>query len=262
MFIDKTLKYVKYLLLSGHRKGHGLHSPFVFTLVSEVFRNKTNPDIVLIIEAIRKKLKSDHRFITVTDLGCGSSGMKTSKRKVSKIVRNSAVPKKYGLLLSNMSAEFGNPVIIEFGTSLGISTMYMAASCPDAVVYTMEGCPETAEIARKNFQEAGLKNVISLTGSFDQLLPQIMTKAGKPGLVFIDGDHRKAPLINYFSQVAEISSGKTVVIIDDIHSSGEMEEAWSEIRKNDNVTFSVDLFRMGLVFFREGMNHIDYIIRY
>jgi predicted O-methyltransferase YrrM len=257
-----AIKYLKYILLSGHRKGHGLHSPFVFNLVSKVFRNKINPDIVLLIEKIRKKMISDQRSISVIDLGYGSSRIKTSFRKVSEIARYSAVPKKYGILLSNMAAEFGEPSIVEFGTSLGISTMYMAASYPDATVYTMEGCPETSEIAKKNFQEAGIKNIRSLTGSFDQLLPLIKKEAGSPGLVFIDGNHRKGPVVSYFSQIAEISSGKTIVIIDDIHSSQEMEEAWIEVKKHEKVTFSIDIFRMGLIFFREGMNHFNYVIRY
>ena len=54
-------------------------------------------------------------------------------------------------LLSNMAAEFGKPLIIELGTSLGISTMYLAASCPDTTVCTIEGCPSTAAIAQAEF---------------------------------------------------------------------------------------------------------------
>jgi len=41
-----------------------------------------------------------------------------------------------------------------------------------------------------------------------------------------------------------------------------MEEAWSEIRNMKNVSFTIDIFRMGMVFFRRGMNHFDYIIKY
>jgi hypothetical protein len=89
-----------------------------------------------------------------------------------------------------------------------------------------------------------------------------LIRAGKPGLIFIDGDHRKGPLMNYFSQVAEKSSANTLAVIDDIHSSREMEEAWDELRMHEKVTFSVDIFRMGLLFFRKGIAHIDYIIRY
>ena len=87
---------------------------------------------------------SDKRSILVTDLGSRSELVKTNLRRVSDIARYSPVPGKYGKLLSNMAAEFGKPLIIEFGTSLGISTMYMAAACPDSAIYTIEGCHETA----------------------------------------------------------------------------------------------------------------------
>ena len=62
--------------------------------------------------------------------------------------------------------------------------------------------------------------------------------------------------------MSEISGNQTVIIIDDIHYSTEMEEAWDIIKKNEKVTMTIDIWRMGLVFFREGITHIDYIIRY
>ncbi|MDP3002154.1 MAG: class I SAM-dependent methyltransferase [Bacteroidales bacterium] len=262
MIFFRATKYLKYILLSRYRNGHGVHSPFVFDLVSRVFRNKTDPDIVCNIETVRKRLISDRRSIIVKDLGSGSEKLKTNLRKVSDIARYSSVPVKYGVLLSNLAAEFGKPLIVEFGTSFGISTMYMAASCPDAVVYTMEGCHATAEIASHNFKEAGLNNIKLITGSFDEILPDITNTGINPGLVFIDGNHRREPVVNYFNRMAEISDNKTVIIIDDIYYSREMKEAWNEIKQNEKVSLTVDIFRLGIVFFREGIDHNDYIIRY
>jgi predicted O-methyltransferase YrrM len=181
---------------------------------------------------------------------------------VSDIARYSPVPLKYGVLLSNLAAEFGKPLIIEFGTSFGISTMYMAAACTDAVVYTMEGCPAIADIALQNFNLAGLTNIKILTGSFDDMLPLVTETGTKPGLVFIDGNHRKEPVLDYFNKIVEVSDNKTVIVIDDICNSKEMGEAWNEIKLNKKVSVTVDIFRMGIVFFREGINHNDYIIRY
>jgi predicted O-methyltransferase YrrM len=257
-----VLKYLKYILFSSGRKGHGIHSPFIFNLLLKVFRNKISPDIVCNIEVIRKRLISDRRIIKITDLGAGSETKKNKYRKVSEIARYSSVPEKYGTLLAGLSAEFGKPVIIEFGTSLGISTMYMASANPEAIVYSMEGSSEISEIARQNFYEAGLMNIIPLTGSFEKLLPEIETLKITPGLVFIDGNHRKEPTLRYFSRMAAISDANTVIVIDDINYSSEMGEAWKEIRKHENVSFTIDIFRMGLVFFREGMTRFDYIIRY
>ncbi|MGD0755216.1 MAG: class I SAM-dependent methyltransferase [Bacteroidales bacterium] len=248
--------------MSGHRKGHGIHSPFVYDLVSKVFMNNIDPAIVFAVEQVRKKMISDKRIILVKDLGSRSGSLKMNLRKVSEIARYSPVPRKYGELLSKMAAEFGKPLIIELGTSLGISTMYMAASSADATVYTIEGCPEIAEIARQNFIEAELNNIRILEGSFDEVLQDFSIKDSKPGLVFIDGHHRKKPVIKYFNRMAELSDSKTVIIIDDINYSKEMAEAWDEIKLHRKVSVSIDIFRMGILFFREGINHNDYIIRY
>lgn len=196
------------------------------------------------------------------DLGSGKERRETSIRKVSEIIRYSSVPQKYGVLLANLSNEFGKPAIIELGTSLGISTMYLAAFSPESIVYTIEGCTATGEIAKENFREAGLENINIMNGSFDEMLPVIINKIKNPGLVFIDGNHRKLPLIKYFRQLAEISSSRTVIIIDDINTTPEMAEAWKEIKNNKKVSFTIDIFRMGLVFFRQGMTPRDYLIRY
>ncbi|HUX57405.1 MAG TPA: class I SAM-dependent methyltransferase [Bacteroidales bacterium] len=262
MIFFRVIRYLKYLILSRHRKGHGIHSPFVFDLVSRVFRNKIDTDIVCSIEKVRKRLISDHGSIIVKDLGSGAESLKTNFRKVSDIARYSPVPLKYGILLSNMAVEFGNPFIIEFGTSFGISTMYMAASSPDSIIYTMEGCPASADIATSNFNMAGLNNIRIFTGSFDETLPEILRLHKKPGMVFIDGNHRKEPVVNYFRRIVEVSDSKTVIIIDDINYSKEMGEAWNEIKGCKEVSLTVDVFRMGIVFLREGINHNNYIIRY
>jgi predicted O-methyltransferase YrrM len=262
MIFFRTLKYLKYILLSRHAKGHGIHSPFIFDLVSRVFRNETDRSLVRKIELIRKKMKSDGQSILVNDLGSKADQSKQKLRKVSDIARHSSVTAKYGRLLSNMAAEFGKPLIIELGTSLGISTLYLASSCEDVTIITVEGCKETAALARQNFVEAGLNNINILEGSFDEILTGFPDKIIKPGMIFFDGDHRKEAVIKYFNLLSEISDNKTVFIIDDINYSRGMEEAWDELKLHKKVSVSVDIFRMGILFFREGINHNNYVIRY
>jgi predicted O-methyltransferase YrrM len=261
MYIFRAVKYLNYILFSHHKKGHGIHSPFVFDLVSRVFRNKVDPNIVFTVEKARRKLIADKSNLKVHDLGSRyDSSEKT--RRVSDIARKSPVPVRYGILLSNMAAEFGKPLIIELGTSFGISTMYMAASCKDTQVTTIEGSVAIADIARQNFSEAGLENINVINGSFDEVISEFSAAGVSPGLIFIDGNHRKEPVINYFNSLARLSDSKTVIIIDDINYSKEMAEAWNVIKLHERVTISIDICRMGICFFREGINHNDYIIRY
>jgi predicted O-methyltransferase YrrM len=262
MDLYTVLGFIRYRLFSRHGKGYGIHSPFLFDLVTEVFRNNPDQGVVNTVETIRKKMISDHGMITVNDLGSGSGRMKERQRMTSDIARFSAVPEKYGIFLSKMAKAFGKPAILEFGTSLGISAMYMAAACPGLLVYTIEGCSETSAIASANFREAGLTNVRLITASFDDALHLLRKEKVVPGLVFIDGDHRKEPLLRYFNFIAGIAENNTVVIIDDIHSGEEMADAWKSIKSHPAVTASVDLFRMGLVFFRKGVSRVSCVIRY
>jgi predicted O-methyltransferase YrrM len=256
----RIFKFLKYSILSQHKYGHGIHSPFVFNLVSVVFRNKAAGSIVLTAEQIRKKMLTDQREVNVVDLGSG--GKKLNQRNVSEIAATSPVRPKYGKLLAKMAAEFGGNMILELGTSLGISTLYLAASRPDAEIYTIEGSADIADIARKNFEVAGMKNIKLLEGAFEDVLPAVKAMGKIPGLVFIDGDHRKAPLLRYFETITEIADCNTAVIVDDINHSDEMAEAWEILKKHPMVTVSVDVFQMGIIFFRKGITRIDYTIRY
>lgn len=256
-------KRMTYFLCARHGKGFGVHSPFFYDFVMRVMRNKKVSSIVLDIENIRKRNLHDGRIIDIVDLGAGSVKMKNNtKRKISDIAKYSTVPGKYGLLLYNLSSAFGNKSIIELGTSLGMSTMYMAAGNPEAVVYSIEGCESTAAVAKENIQLAGVDNIRQLTGNFDDVLPELCRSGICPGLVFIDGNHTKEPTLDYFNMIADISDNDTVIAIDDIDCSTGMEEAWKTIAADDRVTSTADLGRMGIVFFKKGLSKMNLLIRY
>jgi predicted O-methyltransferase YrrM len=255
-------KYLQYRLFSSHKRGHGIHSPFVFELIEMVFRNKTVPAVVLDIEKLRVQLKADKRQISVNDLGSGSKKIKGRLRKVADIARYSPVPPKYGRILTNMAHYFGDNGILELGTSLGISTMYLAAGQKEGRVYTIEGCSGTLSLAIENFAKCGFGNIISFGGSFDEMIPEFCREKVTPGVVFIDGDHRKDSVLRYFEKAKEFTGDASAIILDDIHISTEMGEAWEVIKKDNRVSVTIDINRFGIVFFRKGMTRSDYVIRY
>lgn len=261
MIFLRVIKWLKYSLLSRHYNGHGIHSPFIFDFVVTVLRNKTGTSVVNRIEEIRKLNLADKRFINVNDLGAGSASMKSSLRKISDIARSTSVPAKYGALLYSMAGAYGGESIIELGTSLGLSTMYMAAGAPGSFIYTIEGSDEVADAASVNFEKAGLINIKILKGNFEDVLPVLLKGNIKPGMVYIDGNHRREATLRYFKMILSASESDLVVVIDDIYLSKEMEQAWNEIKESEGVV-SVDLFRMGIIFIRKGMNKQQYLVRY
>jgi len=139
--------------------------------------------------------------------------------------------------------------ILEIGTSLGITTLYIALPDRRNNVVTLEGSIETARIAALNFQMENVSNINVITGEFSKTLPKTIKKLESLDFVYFDGNHRKLPTLNYFEQCLKIHNDKSIFIFDDIYHSKEMKEAWAAIKEHPAVTLTIDLFSLGIVFF-------------
>ncbi|HMH23066.1 MAG TPA: class I SAM-dependent methyltransferase, partial [Puia sp.] len=142
--------------------------------------------------------------------------------------------------------------ILELGTSLGLSTAYLAGGWNGSKVISIEGSAVVAKEAGKNFRSMGLENIEQIVGDFDHTLAAAMERmGGSLDLVFIDGNHRLEPTLRYFNLLTGRLSTSSVIVLDDIHWSEEMELAWERIKEDPRVLLTIDLFFVGLVFFRE-----------
>ncbi len=246
-----ALKYFKYWFTASNGKGHGVHSPFVYDFIKNVLNDKRQFDCFRYIESLRAELKTDNKEINVPDFGAGSRMQLNNKRKISAIAHSSLKPKKYSQLIFRIVHYYKPETIVELGTSLGITTSYLSFANPDAKIVTMEGAPEVAAVAKKNFKQLNLSNIKIVEGNFDETLSTVNSQLSTVDFAFIDGNHRKEPTLNYFHQLLNKASESSIFIFDDIHWSGEMEDAWNEIKQHQSVTLTIDLFFVGVVFFRK-----------
>ncbi len=243
-------RYLKYYFKAASGKGHGIHSPFVFSFITRVLNDHTHFPEYDQAEQLRRRLQRDHTIITVEDFGAGSSLNKSNQRSVASIAAHAAKPKKFGQLLFRMARYYQPSAILELGTSLGITTSYLSLAHPAAQLQTLEGASSVAAVARNNFEQLQLANVNLLEGNFDQTLPVALQRMGKVDFVFIDGNHRQEPTERYFEQLLPFSHNDTILVFDDIHWSPGMEAAWKTIQEHPSVKCTIDLFFIGLVFFR------------
>ncbi len=248
--LQLTVKYLKYYFTGSNAKGHGIHSPFVFEFIKYVLNDKKHYTIYDTAEAMRKQLLQDESFIDVEDFGAGSSVLKSRKRKIKDIAASSLKPKKYSRLLFRMVKFYKTQHVLELGTSLGITTAYLASANHEPEVTTMEGSENIAAIAQQNFSGLDLENINIITGDFDKVLAPYL-QGSSVDLAFIDGNHRQAPTLYYFEQVLARSTNDTIIVLDDIHWSREMEAAWAAVKDNPAVTLSIDLFFISIVFLRK-----------
>ena len=256
-------KYLRYYLTASSGKGHGIHSPFVFDFVMKVLNDKNKSERSDEIEKIRSSLLHTNTSIDVKDFGAGSGIIKSKMRMIKHIAASSLKPKKYAMLLARIAKYYKSQTIIELGTSFGISTAYIASSNPMSKIYTLEGSENICNIAQNNFDKLDSQNISLIRGDFENTLPLLLSKINNIDLAFIDGNHRKIPTINYFHWLSAKSTNESVFIFDDIHWSKQMEEAWKEIQQHPDVSLTVDLFFIGLVFFNRAFKvKRHFVIRY
>ena len=243
-------KYIKYLLTASNGKGHGVHSPFVFDFIKQVLNDDRQYYAYEQIEQLRGQLKTDSRMLTIRDFGAGSRVNQQKQRTVASIGRSALKPKKFGQLLFRIVEQYKPSTILELGTSLGITTAYLASASSASNVITLEGAPEVAAVARNNFKKLQLQNIQLTEGNFDETLETVLQNIDRADLAFIDGNHRLQPTLAYFQQLLPKTHEYSILIFDDIHWSAEMEQAWETIQAHDAVRLTIDLFFIGLVFFR------------
>ncbi len=258
-----TLFRLKDFVRYRHKAGTAfqVHSPFAYAFYTEVVRSKQKiPETLVAAEQIRKTCLHSPEKIFVNDLGTGGLS-KPSERKIKDIMRRYAGSKKDAFLLYRMVNYLKPATILELGTSLGISSIYMALANQNIPLTTIEGCPKTAAAASKNFEKLSL-NINLICGNLDEVLPASLKKMQVAGLVYFDGNHTKEATLRYFDECLNYTDSQSVFVFDDIHWSPGMYEAWTTLCAHPKVTISMDLYRLGIVFFNKKISKQHYVLKY
>ena len=256
----QLLAYLRFWLRSGN--AHGLHSPFVFGLYTAVVRHTGSYKAYAAIEARRHQLLRSAASISVTDFGAGSHTGAGRQRRVAAIARTAAKPPHLAQLLFRLVNYRRPATVLELGTSLGLTTAYLAAADSRHRVVTFEGCSNVAAVARETFAALRLRNIEIVEGNLDDTLAPALAALGSPvDFAFFDGNHRYEPTLRYFELCLAHRTDESLFVFDDIHWSEEMERAWAAIQAHPEVRLTVDLFHIGLVFFRQNQPKQHFSLR-
>lgn len=238
--------FIIHRLTSTNTFGHGVQSPFLFRFIQNVLYDKNSYYQFRKIEELRTELlKENNTSLTLTDYGTGSK----KKNTISNIAKKSLKNERNAQMLFKAVHFVQATTVLELGTSLGITTAYIASPPACKQCTTLEGSKEVAELATKNLQKLALKNIKIVCGNIDDTLHTVLNDKQPLDFVFFDANHRKEPTLNYFKQCVELIHDKSVFVFDDIYWSSEMYEAWKTIKKHRAVTATFDLYNMGIVFF-------------
>lgn len=255
-----AIRYVKYWITASNGKGHGVHSPFVFEWITRVLQDDRKFYAYASIEQQRELLLHNNQLLEVTDLGAGSRTGTFLQRTVSSVAARSLKPPKYAQLLFRMVHYYGCKQVLELGTCLGITTSYLAAASDQVRVTTLEGVEAYARTANSVFHALDLHQVQLVQGNFDDTLGGVLKANPTIDFAFIDGNHRLEPTLRYFEEILPNLHANSIVVLDDIHWSSEMEMAWNSVREHPAVTLTLDLFFIGIVFFRKEQQQKEHFV--
>ncbi len=237
---------------------YDVHSPFVADFVNVVLEDDRTFYAFSEIEFLREKLLKNKTELIIEDHGAGSKVNPSTKRLIADVAHHSAVPPEVGQLLFRL-VHFSKPkTILELGTSLGISTLYLASGALNAQVRTLEGCPDIADKALHHFSVLNRTNIQLYKGKFEETLPKALADWRQLDFLFLDGDHRQGASWHYFEKCLEHAHEYSVFVIADIHWSAEMEQAWTRMQAHSRVKLSIDLFYVGILFFRIEQHQIEH----
>lgn len=251
--------YLKFIYNSKNE--HGVHSPFVFDLVTKCFYDKTKYPEYSIVKKYRKSLFENNDFIEVEDFGSGSKIFKSNKRKIAQIAKVAGISSKRAELLFRIVRYFQPNEILEIGTSLGLATSAMSLGNLDAKITSLEGCSSSIAIAKNLSQSYNLNNIDFVNTKFEDYLINCQLNTENWHLIYFDGNHSKKATLDYFEFLLPTITNNSVWIFDDIHWNTEMEQAWESIKNHTKVTVTVDTFQWGIVFFRAEQAKQNFVIR-
>jgi predicted O-methyltransferase YrrM len=273
--------YSKFLWRSTN--AHGIHSPFVYDLVTKCFYDQKKYPQYAILQTIRKELGRSNHIIQVLDFGAGSRApglQKSQTRRVKKMLSSAATSAKRQRLFMRLVQYFEPENILELGTHLGMGTLAIKLGIPEAEITSVEGCQNTFEFTKNNIErwlsktmpaDKPLKSgqIKLVNSSFAEYFEkrskdrdaQQKISSQKFDLIYLDGHHNGPATLDYFEQIKRQVHKDSLVIIDDIHWSQSMTAEWNKIIKDPHVTVSIDTYFWGLIFFRKEQAKEHFVVR-
>lgn len=259
--IISALNFLRYLIMSRHWRGHGVHSPFVYDFVRNVLFDRTIYPEYDFFKTIISSLKDSSKSIQVDDLGDDSLKFNRKNRKVSDLSKISSISPKFGELLFRIASYYKPETIIELGTSIGVSSIYLSKGNPQAKILTVEGNKGLCDFAASLFHKNNLKKITILHADFDRIVESLPEGFSSPELVFIDGNHTYESTFRYYKFFKERMM-EGILIIDDINWSAGMCKVWKDIVNQNDEFVTIDLFRLGIIIIRKSITAGNYIVRF
>jgi predicted O-methyltransferase YrrM len=224
------------------------YNDFIKKMLDSMLDKQIRPANQHQIEQVRNQLRGTPELIELENYGAGSYLNPVMEMSVKDIAENALSKPWQCRILYRLAKETGSKTIFELGSSLGISTSYLASLNHGTKVYTFEGSNLLSQYANVVFSSLNLSNIEMIEGNFDLTIPPTLEKISAVDFSFIDGNHTYESTIRYFNWILKKSTDRSVIVMDDIYWSPEMNKAWKEVMAHPMIKASIDFYKFGVLF--------------
>jgi predicted O-methyltransferase YrrM len=257
-FLTRIQLFIQYLIKG--RSKYYIHSPFVYDFCRFVLSRKPLQKDSDTINSIIKYYQSKKDILNLQEFGAARK--RDYAIKIGDYLNRTAITNKYGRLLHNLVAYYQVEHVIETGTALGISTSWMALSNPNCKISSIEGNKKLCDVSNEMFIRFSITNTQVYCGLVEDVLPELAKNMKCKTLLFIDAHHTGAATMRYFAMIKSYVKDDTIVVFDDINYSAEMNDAWKNIICDERVTLSLNLYRIGVIFFNPSLSKQAFSLYY
>ena len=249
-----TLSRITYLRKARHRGGHGIHSPFLFHLITAVIENKQQFSEYKILKRLHTKALNLLNPIPDLPFTKNRNDSPLSVSKPRKFYEKMELPRRYLEMIFRLIREFKPSALIHYGPTLGVNSGVMALANYSTPVYQSTNHPSCDLFTQKLLQDSAIHNFC--------FLPDSSTPPVHPEFILISypDDPERTRII--LQKCLNGSGENDLILIKGIHQSKEMETIWQELISQIRVRVTLDLFEIGIALFRPGLQKEDFILRF
>jgi len=245
-----TLKKLEYLFRARHKKGHGIHSPFLFRLITEVMENRGYFSAYPLLKDARMNVLNMLRILDMESyqqLCVPSKGFKSGFIKKVHLL-----PARFDRLLFRLVNDFKPGLISYYGSTFGVTLLALALADRRTKLEAQVENDHYRSFCRRLAEVYEVEN-ISLSG-YGKVVASDFSVIQNP----LNPDDCNSILTKLLDQ----TDYSGVVVLCGIHASEKMQNVWIRHQGNLSVRFSLDLFEIGIYICRQGLQKEDFVVRF
>ncbi|MDR2691447.1 MAG: class I SAM-dependent methyltransferase [Dysgonamonadaceae bacterium] len=220
-----------------YRKGFGVHSPFIYNLITKVIEENIPYYVFDEIEHFRKGLA----------------------------LRKETQHKNYGALLFRVIHFFKCRTILQIRAYTGVLTLYLSlASRKNSACYALEEHSDWLDAVKVFAGQHRLENLHWMEGDYADNLRKLKAIIPTFDLIFINRLGNAKQTAETVELTRSFIGEKSILIIDGIYKNKAMRTLWEKVKHFPETSVTIDLFALGIIFFDKKLhkqhykNYFDY----